>query len=200
MRAPAADINLVYIEMTEMIGTYFRVAFVSGLTLSLPFLLYQLVMFIRPGLTSSERRYVYIFLPVVTLCFVGGAAFGYFVLLPPALNFLINFGSNIATPQIRVENYISLVIRLLFALGICFETPLLIFFLAKIHVLTPERLSKFRKFTIVGAFIIGAVITPTFDPVNQSLVAVPLIALYEIGVLLAKIAWRKEKKVTQAEQ
>jgi sec-independent protein translocase protein TatC len=115
-------------------------------------------------------------------------------LLPPALRFLVSFGSEIATPQIRVENYVSLVLRLLFALGLCFEAPLLIFFLAKIRILTPERVSGFRKFAIVGAFVLGAIITPTFDPINQTLVAVPIILLYEVGILLAKLAWWSERR------
>ncbi len=199
LKSRAAGINLIYIEMTEMIGTYFMVAFVSGIVLALPFLVYQLVMFIRPGLTPDERKYLYIFLPSVILSFAAGVAFGYFILLPPALRFLVSFGSEIATPQIRVESYVSLILRLLFALGLCFETPLLIFFLAKIHILTPEQLSGFRKFAVVGAFTLGAIITPTFDPINQTLVAVPIILLYEVGILLAKLAWRRERRQLQQE-
>jgi sec-independent protein translocase protein TatC len=194
LKSRAADINLIYIEMTEMIGTYFKVTFASGIALALPFLLYQLVMFIRPGLTPNERKYLYILLPSMMVSFACGVAFGYFVLLPPALRFLVSFGSEIATPQIRVENYVSLVLRLLFALGLCFEAPLLIFFLAKIRILTPERVSGFRKFAIVGAFVLGAIITPTFDPINQTLVAVPIILLYEVGILLAKLAWWSERR------
>ncbi len=199
LKSRAGDINLIYIEMAEMISTYFKVALISGVVLALPFIVYQLVMFIRPGLTSNERKYLYILLPSVILSFAAGVAFGYFVLLPPAIKFLMSFGSDIATPQIRVGNYVSLLTTLLFAIGLCFETPLLIFFLAKIHVVSAEMLSKFRKFAIVGAFIIGAVITPTFDPINQTLVAAPLIVLYEIGILLARLAWRGERHQLQQE-
>lgn len=179
-----------------MLGTYFRVAFVSGIVLALPFLIYQLVMFVRPGLNTNERKYLYFLLPSAMLAFAAGVAFGYFVLFPPMARFLISFGSDIAAPQIRVGNYVSLIVRLLFALGLCFETPLLAFFLAKIGVVTPKMLSKYRKFAVVGAFILGAIITPTFDPINQSIVAIPLIFLYELGILLAKLARRKEKRRT----
>ena len=194
LESRAENINLIYIEMTEMLGTYFRVAFISGIVLAFPFLVYQLVMFIRPGLTTTERRYLYVLLPSVMLAFAAGVAFGYFVLFPPMARFLISFGSDIAAPQIRVGNYVSLIVRLLFALGLCFQTPLLAFFLAKIGIVTPQMLAKYRKFAVVGAFILGAIITPTFDPINQSIVAFPLIFLYELGILLAKLARRKKKR------
>lgn len=194
LQSRAGDIHLIYVEMTEMIETYFLVAIVSGVVLALPYLVYQVVMFIRPGLTDRERHYLYILLPSVFLCFVAGILFGFYVLIPPAVEFLISFGSDIATPQIRVGNYISLMTRLLFAIGLCFETPLLMFFLAKIHILNADLLARFRKVAFIGAFIIGAVITPTFDPINQTLVALPLYILFEAGILLARLARRGEKK------
>ena len=192
LEAVAEGIDLIYIEMTEMISTYFHVSFACGLALALPFLIYQLVMFLRPALSATERKYLTFLLPGVVLSFAAGVVFGYFVLVPPAAKFLITFGSDIATPQIRVGNYVSLMVRLLFAIGLCFETPLLIFFLAKLHIVTPEKLSKYRKFAVLGAFILAAIITPTFDPINQTIVSVPLIVLYEIGILLAKLARRRE--------
>lgn len=194
LRSRAGNITLIYVEMTEMIETYCIVALTSGIVLALPYLVYQLVMFIRPGLTDKERKYLYILLPSVILCFAAGLLFGYFVLIPPAAEFLISFGSDIAIPQIRVGNYVSLMARLLFVIGLCFETPLLMFFLAKIHVLNPSFLARYRKVAFILAFIIGAVITPTFDPVNQTLVALPLYILYEAGIVLAKIARHGEKK------
>jgi sec-independent protein translocase protein TatC len=194
LQSRAGGVNLIYIEMTEMIETYFQVAIISGVVLALPYLIYQLVMFIRPGLTDKERHYLYILLPSVFLCFAVGVLFGFYVLVPPAVEFLISFGSDIATPQIRVGNYISLMTRLLFAIGLCFETPLLMFFLAKIHILNADLLARYRKIAFIGAFVIGAVITPTFDPINQTLVALPLYILFEVGILLARLARRGEKK------
>jgi sec-independent protein translocase protein TatC len=187
---PTEDINLIFVEMTEMFGTYMKVAMASGIALAMPFLIYQLVMFVSPALTRQEKRYVYLMLPCVAFMFLGGIAFGYFVLVPPATNFLISFGSDIAEPQIRIGNYISIVIRLLLCIGAVFETPVIILFLTKIGVITPKWLANKRKYAIVGAFILAAIITPTFDPVNQSLVAAPLIILYEMSIWISKLVWR----------
>ncbi len=199
LESRAEGINLIYIEMTEMLGTYCKVAFMAGLALAMPVLVYELVMFVQPALTRKEKRYLYTLLPGVMLSFAAGVIFGYFVLIPPAAHFLITFGSDIATPQIKVGNFVSVMVRLLFAIGFCFETPIIIFFLSKIGIITPQKLAKYRKHAIVGAFVLGAIITPTFDPVNQSLVAIPLIFLYEIGIWLAKLARKGEKRVTVPE-
>lgn len=190
----AEDIDFIYIEVTEMVGIYMKVCLYSGIVLALPFLIYQLVMFVRPALTRNEKRYLYLLLPGVILFFLGGAAFAYFVFLPPALHFLIDapFISGIAEPQIRIGNYVSVVTTLLFTVGIVFELPLVIFFLTKIGIVTPQWLSKYRKYAIVVAFILAAIITPTFDPLNQTIIAVPIVLLYEIGILLSKLARRKQ--------
>lgn len=194
LESRAEGINLIYVEMTEMIGTYCKVAVFSGIALAMPFILYEAVMFTRPALTGTERKRLYAFLPITLLAFAAGVSFGYFVLVPPAARFLITFGSDIATPEIRVSNFISTMVRLLFGIGLCFETPIVIFLLSRIGLVTPQSLSKYRKFVIVGAFALGAIITPTFDPLNQSLVAVPLICLYELGIVLARIGGRKSRK------
>jgi sec-independent protein translocase protein TatC len=189
---PAPGIHLIYTEITEMLGTYAKVTLIISVILVLPFIVYQLVMFVRPALTRREISYVYIMLPAIAICFLIGVTFAYFVLLPPALNFLFTFGSDIAEPMIKVGNYISVLTSLLFWIGMCFEIPIIMFFLSKIGIIKPEWLSKYRKVAYVVAFIIGAVITPTFDPVNQSLVAIPIIVLYEFGIILSKIARRKK--------
>ena len=178
----------IFTEMTEMLGVIMKVSLVSGLVLALPVVLFELVMFVTPGLTPRERRYLFALLPLSLLAFVAGASFGYFVLLPPALQFLTTFGSNVATPYIRIGNYMNLVITLLFWMGVVFELPLVMFFLAKIGVVTGRALARYRRYAVVGAFILGAMITPTFDPINQSLVALPIIALYELGILVARLA------------
>ncbi|MDA0988569.1 MAG: twin-arginine translocase subunit TatC [Chloroflexi bacterium] len=188
------DNQLIFTQATEMIGITMKVSLMGGLVLASPIILFQVIMFVAPGLTSKEKRYLFALLPGAMLSFVAGAAFGYYVLLPPALRFLLTFGSDLATPMIRVGNYINLVVTLLFWLGISFQTPLIMFFLSKIRVITPRALAKQRRFAVVVAFILGALITPTFDPVNQALVAVPIILLYEIGIWLAKLARLGEKK------
>lgn len=190
---PAGDIKLIYIEMTEMLGTYMKVCLLSGLILAMPYLIYHFIMFVSPALTPREKKAVYLVLPWVTFMFAAGVLFGYFVLIPPATKFLITFGSDIATPQIKIGNYISIITRLLLAIGLVFEMPVVSTFLARIGVITSKWLAGKRKVAIIFAFILGAVITPTFDPINQSLVALPLIALYEMSIWLAKIFERKKE-------
>ena len=193
---PAEGINLIYVEMTEMIGTIMRVCLAGGIVLAMPYLVYQGIMFVSPALSRKEKKYVYLILPWIALMFIGGVVFGYFILLPPATRFLITFGSDIAIPQIKIGNYISIVTRLLLAIGFVFEMPVITTFLSRLGVIKPKWLSDKRKVAIIFAFILAAIITPTFDPINQSLVAVPLIVLYEISIWLAKLVQRKETGVT----
>ncbi len=189
------EVSLIYIEMTEMIGTYMKVSLVSGIILAMPYLVYQFFMFVSPALSRKEKRYVYFILPWVTLMFAVGVAFGYFVLVPPATKFLVSFGSDIASPQIKIGNYISIVTRLLLYIGLIFEMPVITTFLAKLGIITPKWLSDKRKPAIIIAFVLAAIITPTFDPLNQSLVAVPLIILYELSIWLAKLVQRKKQQL-----
>jgi len=188
---PSAEINLIFIEMTEMIGTYMKVSLASGIVLAMPYLVYHLLMFVSPALTRREKRYIYLILPWIMLMFAAGVTFGYFILISPATNFLLTFGSDIATPQIKIGNYISIVTRILVASGVIFETPVIVMFLARLGIVTPQMLSRRRRMAVVGAFVVAAIITPTFDPVNQSLVALPLIVLYELSIWLAKLVHRK---------
>jgi sec-independent protein translocase protein TatC len=189
---PTGGIDLIYIEMTEMIGTYMRVCLASGVFLAMPYIVYQGIMFVSPALTRKEKKYVYLILPWIGLMFIIGVVFGYFILIPPATRFLLTFGSDIATPQIKVGNYISIITRLLLAIGFAFEMPVVTTFLARIGVLKAKWLSDKRKTAIIGSFILAALITPTFDPINQSLVALPLIGLYELSILLAKLVSREK--------
>ena len=193
---PARDLDtgvggqLVFTEVTELLTTSIKISFVAGFVLAFPIILYQVIMFVAPGLTSKERRYLLGFLPGALLAFAAGVAFGYFVLTPPALHFLLTFGDDVAVPMIRVSNIINLMIRLLFWMGIVFETPLVMYLLAQLGVVNARKLARFRRYWVVVAFILGAIITPTFDPFNQALVAVPLLLLYELGILLARLADR----------
>ena len=197
--SPAKDLGLgtggelIYTEVTELLTTAIKVSFVSGLILASPVILFQVVMFIAPGLTSREKRYLFGFMPAVLLAFVGGVAFAYYVLTPPALHFLLTFGGDVAVPLIRISNIINLMIRLLFWMGLAFETPLVMYLLASLGIVSAQGLGRFRRYWVVVAFILAAIITPTVDPVNQGLVAGPLLVLYEAGILLARIAGRGRK-------
>lgn len=192
-------VTLIFTEPTELVGVYMKVSVAAGFVLALPFCLYQVIMFLNPALTPREKGYLYTLLPGIIAFFAIGAAFAYFVLLPPSLDFLLNFPllQGIATPQIRISSYVTLVVQLVFWIGILFEIPIVAFFLAKIGVLSSGTLPRYWKQAIVGAFIVAAMVTPTFDPVNQSLVAVPIIVLYGISIVLVKVARRQPRKETR---
>ena len=183
----------IYTEMTEYIGVAMKVSMLGGLVLAFPFVLYQMAMFVAPGLTPVERRYLYTLLPVSLLVFLAGAAFGYRVLFPPAVKFLLSFGNDVATPYIRIGSYAGLMLTLLFWMGLVFETPVVLFFLSKIGVVDYQFLARNRRYALVIAFVLGAIITPTFDPINQTLVALPIAVMYELGVWLARLGGRKRQ-------
>ena len=190
---PLPGIELYYTEVTGLLASYMKLALYGGFILAWPYLLYQFVMFLKPALTHKEKGYFYTLLPGALILFIAGIMFGYFVLLPPALNFLYySFPSYVGgdiEPIWTVDNYTSVVSRLLFWLGVVFQIPILMYFLARIGIISPGWIRRKWRYAIVIAFIIGGVITPTFDPINQSLVAGPIILLYGLGYLLAKLAW-----------
>jgi sec-independent protein translocase protein TatC len=185
---PMGETPPVSSSPTTNIAVFTKVALISGVALAMPVLVYQLIGFVAPGLTRREKRYLYLILPGATLSFVVGIAFAYFVMLPTAIPFLKGFLSDIIEPTWFIDRYVSFITSLLFWVGLSFETPLLIFFLAKLGVVTPEVLSRYRKYAILVIAVLSAVITPTPDPFNMILVMGPLILLYEIGILLAKLA------------
>lgn len=184
----------IFTELTEFISTAMKASLLVGLFVSMPFVLYQMAMFVSPGLTPAERRYLYALLPAVVIVFVLGAAFGYRVLFPPMVNFLLSFGADVATPQIRISNYIGIMLSMLLWMGVLFETPLVLFFLAKIGIVTPGFLLKNWRYAVVISVIMGAVVTPTIDPGPQFLVAGPVILLYLIGVGMAWVGARGRAK------
>lgn len=185
------DFRIIYTEVTELLGATVRVSLLGGFVLALPVILYNAIRFVAPGLTPRERKVLFSFLPAALLAFIGGMAFGYFVMIPPALRFLLTFGSDIAEPLIRISNLVNIMVRLLFWLGLSFETPLVMYVLATLGIVNARRFARFRRLWLVASFVIAAAITPTIDPVNQAIVAGPLIVLYEIGILLARLAARR---------
>ena len=198
-RVAGDDVSIIYTEVTELLSTTVKVSLLGGLVLALPVILYHVVRFVAPGLTPKERRILFSFLPAALLAFVGGMAFGYFVMIPPALKFLLTFGGDVAEPLIRISNIVNIMIRLLFWLGIAFETPLVMYVLATLGIVNARGFSRFRRLWLVVSFIIAAAITPTIDPLNQAIVAGPLIVLYELGVLLARFAGRRSATALNAE-
>lgn len=186
MRAPEGT-NIVFVKPTEMFVTYFKVAIVAGAALAMPVIIYQLIRFVVPGLKRHERKWLFFIIPGGTALFVIGLTFGYLVLLPFALRYLLTFGGDIATPFISIGEYISFVVTLMLWMGVAFQLPMVIVFLSKVGVVTPAQLRGYWKYALVGSFVLAAIITPTPDPFNQALVAVPLYLLYEIGVLFARV-------------
>ena len=146
---------------------------------------YQALRFVTPALRGGEKVWLYLTVLGSTGLFLSGVAFAYYVALPPALDFLLNFGEDIAEPNIRVASYIDFVTRLLFWTGVTFQTPILIMYLARFRVVRANQLVRWWRIAIVLAFVVAAVVTPTWDPITQSLVAGPIIVLYFVGIVLA---------------
>jgi sec-independent protein translocase protein TatC len=159
--------------------------------LGCPVIFSQIWRFVAPGLFRHEKRVVIPFTVLSSLCFIGGAAFGYFVVFPPAFTFLVGYNNEFLTSLPAVSEYFSLATRLLLAFGIIFEMPLFMVFLAKIGVIDVHFLQRNRKYAILINFIIAAVLTPTPDIVNQMMMGVPLMILYEISVAAVWLFGRK---------
>ena len=180
--------NLQSIEITENLGVFMRVSLLCGFVISLPVILYELLAFIIPGLQPKERRWVYWTIPAVFLMFLLGAAFAFYVMLPAAIPFLTSFLGVSTVP--RLSNYTSFVISLVFWIGIAFQAPLVVFFLAKLKLVDAKTLVNHWRLAFVLIAVVAAMVTPTVDPVNMALLMMPLILLYGISVLLAFIARR----------
>jgi len=185
-----AGIKPVFLRPTEMFITYFQVALLAGVTLAMPAIVYQGAHFVWPGLKRSERRYLLAIVPGATLSFILGVSFSYFLMLPYSLRYLLSFGGDLAEAKWAIGEYISFVTTLLFWSGMVFEMPLILFFLARVRLITPQFLTRNRKFAVLIIAVVAAVITPTPDPFNMGLVMIPLLLMYEIGILLAKLAYR----------
>jgi sec-independent protein translocase protein TatC len=177
--------RLVFIAPTEAFFVNLKVAFYAGLFLSVPLLLFQVWKFVAPGLYEHERRYSFPFLIISTILFLLGAIFAYVVILPIALHFLISQGGELWQPNITLSNYLSFCMRLILAAGLVFEFPVLMYFLAKVGVVTPAFLVKNRKYAVLAAFVIAAILTPP-DVFSQVLLAVPLLLLFEVSIFVAK--------------
>lgn len=187
---PDGSQQLVVLGPTGSVVTYFKVALMVGGILSIPIITYQVLLFVVPGLTRKERRYLLSALPAITALFLVGVAFAWFILIPPAIGFLEGFESEIFRPEWTAENYISFVTALLFWMGVSFETPLVFFVLSILGLVTAGVLVKNWRFAVVGTAIAAALITPTIDPVNMFLVMFPLLGLYVFSILLVVIGRR----------
>jgi sec-independent protein translocase protein TatC len=156
---------------------------VAAVVFASPVIFRQSWRFVAPGLYRHEKRVLVPFILVSTLCFLAGAAFGYWVVFPPIFEFLLGYSSTVLAPLPAVDEYFSLALRLFFAFGLMFELPVLMVFLGRIGVVNKPFLVKNRKYAVLIAFIVAAILTPTPDVVNQVLMAGPLIVLYEVSIV-----------------
>ena len=186
--APLGELTPIAIAPTETPAVYFKVSLVIGLVVAMPVIVYQLFRFVAPGLEAHERRYLLIGTPVAALSFAAGVGFAALVLIPAAMPFLRGFLAGIVEQRYSINEYVSFVSTVLLWAGLVFETPLVMFFLAKLGVATPTAFAKARRFVIIGAAAGAAVITPTTDPINMLLIMGPFLLLYELGILLARLA------------
>jgi sec-independent protein translocase protein TatC len=180
------NFELVFTQPLEYWTTFFRVMLLIAITFAMPVFVWQAMAYIAPGLTRNEKRWAYSLVAGASLLFVAGCAFAYYVELPPALNFLLDAPDDIANPFISVKSYVDFATRLMFVTGIVFEMPLLVAGLSKVGIVNWRSLLRWWRFAVVGAFVVSAVVTPSIDPITQSLVAGPMIVLYFVGIVLAR--------------
>ena len=194
------EVELITLSPTEPLFILIKIALTVGLILASPVILFELWRFVEPALYPNEKK---LFIPLLLssiLLFVLGGFFGYFAVLPVALKFLLGLGFSqlAATPYLSVNLYISFVLKMLIAFGIAFEMPIFLYMLQRAGVVTEEQLKKFRRYFIVVAFLVGALIAP--DVATQVLMAIPLLVLYEISILLGKMARRGKERSIQKEE
>ena len=195
MQAYEGQYAVIATKPTTTIGLFMKISLFSGGIVAMPFIVYQLLHFILPGLTGREKRSLFLIVPGATLFFVGGAAFAYFVMVPTAIPFLLGFWSDLIEQNWMIDEYIPFVTGLVFWVGVSFETPLIMAFLSRLGVVTAKQLLQVWKFAVVGIAILAAFITPTPDPFNMGLVMAPLISLYFFGILLAWLFQPKQAPV-----
>lgn len=184
--------NLVFVALTEAFWVQMKVAMIVGLFLAAPGILWQVWAFVAPGLHEHEKKYAAPFVIVGSVMFVLGGVFSLKVVTPFATQFLLSYARPGLQPMISIGSYIDFLLKFTLAFGLVFELPLIITLLSRLGVVTPKMLARNRKYAILGAFIAGAVLTPTPDWFNQTLMAGPLILLYEVGIVCARVFGRAQ--------
>ncbi len=195
----ARNIPLVFDELTEPFFTYLRVGLYASIFFTLPISLGQLWLFAKPALYPQEQRLFWPFLFISYPLFVGGGLFGYFVVLPFGYDFFLSFQNLFTEPSLRMGNYLTLTIRILFAFGTIFELPIISLFLTRLGVIDAAWLRRNRKFAIIAIFVVAAILTPP-DVFTQTLMAGPLIILYEISIWVSKMVEPRKKKTEKTQE
>ncbi len=188
-----AESRLIFTSLPEMFIAYIKVALIAGTILAIPIIFYELWMFLVPALYQREKRYLIPFVLFSSILFVAGALFGYFIVFPYGFKFFISFATEEIQALPSVKQYFSFATRLLLAFGLVFEMPVVVFFMTKIGLITPDSMKKYRKFAILCAFILSAILTPP-DVATQIMMALPLIILYEVSIIISQGVYRKREK------
>ena len=192
----AVQQKLHYTTLIEPFWTHLKIGLISGIMLVFPLVTYQIWKFISPGLLPKERRYAGVFVFFSTLFFCIGVLFCYFLLLPFAIPFLLSYKTDDLIAIIKIGDYTDFVMKFLLASGLVFELPLIIVLLSRMGIVSPSWLAKYRKYAFLCSFILGAILTPTPDVFNQTLISIPIYLLYESGILLARMFGKKKKIVS----
>ena len=193
-------IDIQVLKVQGMFIVTLEIAFFGGILLSLPYILFQVWMFIAPGLHLHERKYVPRIISSATFLFLLGVSFAYFVIFPFALEFFLGLAPSTVQTNIAIDFYISFIIRLLFVFGVIFQLPVMSYFLSRLGIVSPEFMRKYRRHAIVVIFILAALFTPP-DPFTQVMLGIPLILLYEISILISRAVYRaKEERESENEE
>lgn len=195
----AVQQKLHYTTLIEPFWAHLKIALIAGVMLVFPMIMYQVWKFISPGLLPKERRYVGYFVSFSTAFFGIGVLFCYFFLLPFAIPFLLTYKTEELIAIIKIGDYIDFVLKFLLASGVVFELPLVIVLLTRMGIVNPDTLAKYRKFALLGAFILGAILTPTPDVFNQTILSIPIYLLYEAGILASRLFGKKKKEPESTE-
>ena len=191
--------TLVFLAVTEAFWVQMKVALIVGLFLAAPVILWQVWAFVAPGLHEHERKYAAPFVIIGSLLFVGGGAFSLKVVTPFAIQFLLSYSRPGLQPMISIGSYIDFLLKFTLAFGLVFELPLALTLMARMGLVTAKALAKNRKYAVLGAFVAAAILTPTPDAFNQALMAGPLIILYEVGIVCARIFGKRAPKLARVE-
>ncbi|MEF3255857.1 MAG: twin-arginine translocase subunit TatC [Deferribacterales bacterium] len=183
--------TLSMLKLTEGFITELKLSFMAAVFFAMPYILYELWKFIAPGLYADEKKYVSGFVISASILFFAGAFFCYEFVMPISFKFFLSYAEDGISANLSLTWYLSFIIKIMLGFGIVFELPVIVFFLAKIGLVTDKKLRKYRGYSIVGIFIVAALLTPP-DVISQTLMAIPLLFLYEVSILVAKVFGKKD--------
>lgn len=182
----------------EPITLTFKIALYAAICIAMPIILWQMIGFLAPGLTRKEKRFLFMSLPFVSLLFIGGAAYGFFFAAPRALKFLSDWFEDIFSWDPDGAQVINFYLTLMIGLGLAFQLPVMMFILAKLGLVSPRRMRQYRKYSFMVILVVSAIITPSTDPINLAVVAIPLLLLYELGIIIARLFAGPGKTISPA--